>query len=254
MGSQLKQNLRGGYQFLPGIEPYSSGVIAIPGREIIHVTLGRPLPWRQGVVAAREYLEESELDRFCLCGVELRCPEPHLMSGFIDFNRQYRALLEEWDMLVEGENPVARTNVAPVVAPPAESVLYGFSYSEPSDFDQATFVVAGGGELPHRDLDDQHIVRFGEVSEDAMLEKARCVVGIMQHRLERLEADEQLLSSVRVYSAHSVHRALEDVIIPGIPEAARVGIHWSYARPPIRNIEFEMDLRGVRDEIVLDLA
>jgi hypothetical protein len=251
MGSRLKSNVRGGYQFLQGIEPYSSGVISLRGREIIHATLSRPVPWRQGLIGVREHLEQSGLDRFCLCGVELRCAEPHPMSGFIGFNRQYRTLLEEWGMLVDGENPVARTNVAPVVSPPDETLLYGFSYTRPSELDQSTFVVAGGGELPHRELSDQHIVRFGESSAAAMLDKARCVVDIMRTRLERLQANETLLSSIRVYCAHPVHHLLNDVIVPGIPEAARVGIHWFYARPPIRNIEFEMDMRGVRREIII---
>jgi hypothetical protein len=251
MASRVKSNVRGGYQFLQGIDPYSSGVIASAGREIIHVTLDRPMPWRQGLIDVREYLEQRGLERFCLCGAELRCPEPHPMSGFIDFNTEYRTLLQQWDMLVDGENPVARTNVAPVVSPPNETLLYGFSYTEPSEFEQPTFVVAGGGELPHRELSDQHIVRFGEASEAAMLDKARCVVDIMRTRLERLEANEQLLSSIRVYCAHPVHHFLEDVIVSGIPASASIGIHWFYARPPIRNIEFEMDLRGVRREIIV---
>lgn len=251
MGSRLKSNVRGGYQFLQGIDPYSSGVIAVSGREIVHATLSQPMPWQPGLIAVREHLERSGLDRFCLCGVELRCAAPHPMSGFIDFNHQYRSLLAEWDMLVEGENPVARTNVAPVVSPPDETLLYGFSYTRPSEVDQSTFVVAGGGELPHRELSDQHIVRFGESSEAAMLDKAKCVVDIMQTRLKRLQANAAILSSIRVYCAHPVHRVLNDAIVPGIPEAARVGIHWFYARPPIRNIEFEMDMRGVRREIII---
>ncbi|MCP4855898.1 MAG: RidA family protein [Fuerstiella sp.] len=251
MASQLKLNVRGGYRFLQGIEPYSSGVITVVDREIIHATLSRPVAWQQGLTGVREYLEQRGLQRFCLCGVELRCPEPHPMSGFFDFNRQYRAMLEEWDMLVEGENPVARTNVAPVVNPPNETQLYGFSFVEPSESSAPTFVVAGGGELPHRELSDQHIVRFGETSEAALLDKARCVVDIMQTRLNRLEANDQPLSSIRVYCAHPVHTALENVIIPGIPNAAQVGIHWFHSRPPIRNIEFEMDLRGVRREIII---
>ena len=253
MPSRLKSNIRGGYQFLPAIEPYSSGVIATAGREIIHVTLARPLPWRDGLIAARDHLAQSGLEVFCLCGVELRCPQPHPMDGFIEFNRHYHALLKEWDLLVDGENPIARTNVAPVVTPPDETVLYGFSYTTPSNIDRLTFVIAGGGELPHRELSDQHIVRFGETSEDAMMEKARCVVDIMRTRLSRLEADEQLLSAISVYSAHPIHRALSEAIIPGIAAAARVGVHWFYARPPVRNIEFEMDLRGVRSELVLEL-
>jgi len=246
-------NPRGGYRFLPGIEPYSSGVIAEPGFEIVHVTLMRPLPWHEGLLSARRYLESISLTQHALCGVELRCPEPHTMDGFIDFNRDYRALLDAWDIPVHGENPVARTNVAPVVSPPGETTLFGFSYAKPSDTEATTFVIAGGGELPTRKLDEQRIVRLGEVTPDAMLEKARCVVDIMRKRLAGLGTVDEELTIIDVYTAHDLRASLTEVLIPGLPAAARVGIHWFYTRPPIVNIEFEMDMRGVRQELVLDL-
>ena len=47
MGSRLILNARGGYQFLPGIEPYSSGVISVPGREIVHATVKGSVGWHQ---------------------------------------------------------------------------------------------------------------------------------------------------------------------------------------------------------------
>ena len=253
MGSSLISNTRGGYQFLLGIAPYSSGVIAMPGHQIVHATLENTLPWHTGLPAAREYLEKSGLSRFNLCGVELRCPAPHAMSGFIEFNRDYRTLLEKWDMLVDRENPLARTNVSPVVSPPEETVLHGFSYSAPSEFKGTTFVVAGGGELPHRDLDDKHIVRFGETSENALGEKARCVVEIMKTRLHQLGANEHMLSTIDVYTSHPIHRIVNDVIVPEITAAARTGVHWYYTRPPVQNIEFEMDMRGVQTEVAVDL-
>lgn len=253
MAAELKTCDRGGYQFLPGIEPYSSGVIAARGHEIVHARLSEPVAWKQGLISARRHLEQIGLSHHALCGVELRCSEPHSMDGFIEFNQQYRALLDDWDVPVDGENPIARTNVAPVCAPPDQTVLYGFSYAQPSDVNQPTFVVAGGGELPHRELNARHIVRCGDVSADALLEKGRCVIDIMQTRLDRLNADVRLVSSISVYCAHPTHRILQEVIIPGLAAAARIGVQCFYARPPIRDIEFEMDLRGVRREFVVDL-
>src|SRR2546428_6072816 len=38
----------GNYRFLPGIAPFSSGVIALPGYQVVHVTLRAPIPWRGG--------------------------------------------------------------------------------------------------------------------------------------------------------------------------------------------------------------
>jgi len=251
VGVSLKANVAGGYRFLPGIEPYCCGVVAEPGWEIVHARLARPLPWYEGLNLIRAYLERNGRDRHALCGVELRCPKPFSMDGFINFNKQYRLLLEEWDLLVDGENPIARTNVAPVESAPRESVVFGFSYTEPSDLQRPTFVVAGGGEL-RGSLDMSHILRSGETSEDALLDKARCVVEIMNERLVHLGNDE-LLSTVDVYTAHECRQALMQCVIPGLPAAARLGVCWFFSRPPVQNIEFEMDMRGVCREIVINL-
>jgi len=251
--TSLISNPRGGYAFLPGIEPYSSGVIADDGHEIIHVTLAEPMPWYAGLLNVRKYLESQSRECFALCGVELRCPEPHSIGGFVDFNKDYRALLNEWDIPVDGENPVARTNVAPVVNPPAETMLHAFSYTVPAKLDYRTFVVAGGGELPTRKLERDRIVRVGETSPDAMLEKADCVIKIMRHRLQHLDADELRLSAIDVYTAHPLLQPLSDTLIPGIPAAAQIGIQWYLTRPPVAEIEFEMDMRGVQREIVVNL-
>ena len=48
------------------------------------------------------------------------------MNGFMAFNREYRSVLEDWDLLIDGANPIARTNVAPVENPTSESVVVGF--------------------------------------------------------------------------------------------------------------------------------
>lgn len=252
--SSLIPNPDAGYQFLRGIDPYSSGVIAETGFEIVHVTLSGWLPWDTGLAAARRYVQSLGLHRKNICAVELRCPQPHSMGGFVDFNRDYRALLQDWGMLVDGLNPVARTNVSPVVGAPDETVLHAFSYVRPGDLSQQTFVVAGGGELPHRELDRKHIVRLGESSADAMSEKAQCVIDIMLHRLRKLNADSSLLSAIDVYTAYPLQQILSDVIIPELPPAAAKGVNWFYSRPPIQEIEFEMDMRGVVTEEIITLC
>ncbi|MCA9066117.1 MAG: hypothetical protein KDA96_23780, partial [Planctomycetaceae bacterium] len=164
MTNNLCPNRRGGYQFLPAIAPYSSGVVALEGYEIVHVSFQMPPGWRIGMQTARQYVESLGLSQHHLCAFELRCPQPFTLQGFVEFNHQYRAVLKEWDMMVDGINPVARTNVAPVVAPPAETTVAAFSYSRPADIARTTFVVAGGGELPDGELAERRIVRVGETS------------------------------------------------------------------------------------------
>jgi len=43
--------------------------------------------------------------------------------------------MQDWGLLVEGHNPVARTHVAPEVQPPVEPVLYAFSFTAPAGRD-----------------------------------------------------------------------------------------------------------------------
>ena len=253
MGSTLVHNSRGGYRFLPGIAPYSSGVVADAGVEIVHVTLASPMPWESGLRAARAHLEQQGRTVHSLCAVELRCPAPYTIEGFIEFNTQYRLLLKDWDLLVDGQNPVARTNVAAVVSRPQEPQLFAFSYTRPSSRERPTFVVAGGGELRAGGLEHRLIVRAGESTEDAVREKARFVVELMRERIDGLEVDPQWLSMIDVYTAHDLRGALDQEVLPALPAAAGVGIHWFYARPPVADIEFEMDMRGLACEEVLTL-
>ena len=123
----------GDYRFLPGIAPYSCGVVSRPGYEIAHVTLHRPVPYVEGFPFIEKHLEVENCPRAALCGIELRSPQPFSFQGFAEFNAGYARILEGWGLFVDGVNPVARTNVAPVVGRPAEPVLYGFSYSRPCE-------------------------------------------------------------------------------------------------------------------------
>ncbi len=107
------ENKLGGYLFLEGIEPYSCGVLAKTGYEVVHVTLKELLPWRDGLDQAKAYLEKLGLTCDGLCGVELRSPEAFSMDGSLDFTEGYRELPYNAGLMLDGRNPVARTNVAP---------------------------------------------------------------------------------------------------------------------------------------------
>ena len=95
----------------------------MPGYQVVHATLRRPMPYRKGFELIDAHLRGEGRPRAALCAIELRIPEPLTPGGFDSFNEGYRALLTEWDILIEGENPIARTNVAPLVGAPAEASL-----------------------------------------------------------------------------------------------------------------------------------
>jgi hypothetical protein len=249
--SMLSTCAKGNYRFLPGIAPYSSGVVAQPGYQVVHATLRQPLPYRKGFDLIDAHLRSEARPRASLCAIELRIPEPLTMEGFDAFNADYRALLTAWDILIDGVNPIARTNVAPLVGGPAEPSLYGFAYTLPGGPSTPTFVVAGSGELRERGPDGSGLVRRGETSPAAMREKATYVVGVMRERLHGLGADWPDVTAINIYTAHPIEGFLADTILTTVGAAAVHGVHWHLSRPPVKEIEFEMDMRGVARRLFL---
>lgn len=247
--AQLIECAEGQYRFLPGIEAYSSGVVAMPGHEVVHATLRAPVPYRDGFARIETHLRAQGRPRAALCAIELRIPAPFTFDGFTEFNRRYRAVLESWGILIEGRNPIARTNVAPIVGAPGEPSLYGFAYTMPQAAEPGrTFVIAGSGELRRGPMGPEGIVRPAETSTDALREKTAFVMGVMQERLRGLGADWAEVTAVSVYTPHPIQGFLADAILKVAGPAAVHGVRWFLSRPPIAELDFEMDLRGVRLE------
>jgi hypothetical protein len=247
----LIENKPGGYSFLKGIAPYSAGIVAEPGFEVVHVRLRRYTPLRAGFDAVESHLKKAGRPLKAVCGMELRSPRPFTFSGFNQFNAGYIDVLRKWDILVDGMNPVARTNIAPAVNPPSEPSLYGFSYTVPSKAARKTFVVAGAGELPEGSLDPNDVVRRGEHSPAAIREKARFVMGLMESRLRGLRAGWSDITVTEIYTVHDIQPFLEEELLRRLEEGGAHGLTWHYSRPPIETIQFEMDLRGCATELVI---
>jgi hypothetical protein len=246
----LIPNTEGGYSFLKGIAPYSAGAVANAGFEIERARFAKALPIAQAFARLDAHLRALHRPPQALCGMELRSPKPFTFAGFNAFNSTYVHFLEQRRILVGSLNPVARTNVAPEIAPPAEPVVYAFSYTVPAQSSSRSFIVAGSGELPEGSLDPHEVVRGGEHSPDALAEKARFVLEIMDRRVSGLGASWEDVGAVDVYTVHNIHPLLASIIVPQTGNA-RQGITWYYSRPPIASIEYEMDVRGCAREIVL---
>jgi hypothetical protein len=109
-----------------------------------------------------------------------------------------------------------------------------------------SFVVAGAGDLRDQaDLTPAAIVRRGETSHDALLEKANTVMAVMEERLHGIDVDWPQVTTVNLYTSHSLDHFLEPVLLPKLGSVALHGVHWYLSRPPIAGLEYEMDLRHV---------
>jgi len=246
----LVANPRGHYHFLKGIESYSAGVVSDPGFEIVHVTWREPVEWRKGFDLIDAHLGRADRDRQALCAVELRSPAPVSIEEFVAFNRRYCQILASWDLMVDGLNPVARTNVAPLYSPPETTVLHAFSYTVECPREAPpTLVVAGAGELRDGVLVADGIIRRGNTDVEAMRAKASYVMKVMEERLHGLGARWDLLNAVDIYTVHALADFVEDVVLTRLGPARRLGVRWHHTRPPIADVEFEMDMRGVRRDL-----
>jgi len=247
----LIDNLLGNYRFLKGIAPYSSGVVSKSGFEIVHARLSQPIPLPFAFQRISQHLVREGRPIQALCGMELRISAPLSFTGFNHFNQEYQARLKELGLLLGDVNPVARTNIAVAQAADKEPIVHAYSYTVPTSDGSAspTFIVAGAGDLRDQtDLTPSAIIRPDETSEDALREKASCVMQVMQERLSGLQASWSDVSCIDVYTIHPVHPYLVDTILEPTGRAAQQGINWYFGQPPIEGLAFEMDLRGVRQE------
>src|SRR5260370_23225130 len=110
--------------------------------------------------------------------------------------------------MVDGINPVARTNVAPVAGPPSEPSLYSFAYTAPAESSPASFVVSGAGEMPEGSANPEDVLRRGETSRDAIAAKALCVLDVLHGRWLGLGANWNQLTTTNVYPEHDVNAVL----------------------------------------------
>jgi len=241
----------GGYRFVPGPFQYSAGVAAEPGFEIVRARFMRPLPLAIGLAAIERHLAAAGRETSAFCQCELRSPAPFTEEGFVTFNREYVGTLERWGLIRDGVNPVARSNVCPELDKPAVPSLFAFSYSVPSTDAAPTFVVAGSAEAPEgKGHYESHIVRRGETSVDAIREKARWVLGEMERRMALLGFAWPDITAAQLYTIHDPHPFLATEL--AARGAMSPGLTWHWVRPPVLDLEYEMDVRGVRRELVLD--
>jgi hypothetical protein len=240
----------GGYRYVRGPFQYSGGVAADRGFAIERARFKSPVAIEEGFSRIEAYLKSMGLPLTSFCACELRSPAPFTEQGFIDFNRVYVGTLERWGIFKDDENPVARSNVCPEVAPPAEPSFQAFSYTVPADNNDGSFVIAGSAEAPegHGAYEDR-IIRLGDQSPDAMREKAAYVLGVMEARMVALGKKWADATVTQAYTVYDLYPFLADEIVSR--GAVNSGLTWNYARPPVDGLDYEMDVRGVFTERVI---
>jgi hypothetical protein len=234
----------GTYRFLPAIAPYSSGVAAERGYDIVGLRFDAPPSVADGFARLDDELERRGLSPAALVGLELRSPVPFGFGAFDEFNEIYRDLLKERGLLEADVNPIARTNVVPVHGAPQEPVLLGaFIVQKAKGPGGSDFVVAGSGEVDGG-LDPANIVARGDVSERGLGRKVAFVLDEMRARLAGLGHTPESPTLVNVYTAYEA-AGLSAALVEGLPATGRCGFVRWLTRPPLVEVDFEMDCRRV---------
>ena len=240
----------GHYRFIPAVFQYSSGVAANTGFEIVRVRFDRLLPLADGFDRAKSIMQADGCAPTAFCACELRSPAAFTEDGFRAFNEHYVKTLAAWGIFDGTTNPVARSNVCPDIDPPAVPSMYAFSYVRPKADAPPSFVIAGGAES--RDgpgTYPERIMRYRDLSADGYAEKVRFTVASMAQRMNELGFAWPDATAVQAYTIHDFHAvAAKELVAKG---AARSGLTWHYARPPVVDLEYEMDVRRVMTELVV---
>jgi hypothetical protein len=249
----LRDNAKGNYKFVSGRGvPFSSGALADPGFEIVRASFQPLARLVEGYGLIERHMREVGRPLNAICGTELRIPAPLTPAGFEEFNRGYLERLTAWGVLIDGVNPIARTNVASAVTTLIGPSLYGFYYTVSARHSaRRGFVLAGAPEMATRPDGKRELVAAGDLSPDGIRRKTACVLDNLGKLLDEMKLQWSDTSATNLYTIHDLHPLFATDLIPVLGDALWRGIRWHYARPPVLGLELEIDCYAAREELVL---
>jgi hypothetical protein len=231
----------GAYRFLPAKDAYSSGVAVESGWEIVGIRFRKPLPFEKGVKKLDDYFEENQISFERIISIELRSGSPFSFLGFDEFNDTYYKFLESRGLIFDSINPIARTNVCPSYQTLDVPSLYGAHFYRKSKVFSNDYVIAGSAECKGS-LEVTNIVARDDLSPQGLRDKVDFVLNEMQERLYSLVNTYIEPTEINVYTVHDIPQLNDQIhkYFPGLTNSQIV--LWKSA-PPIKGLEFEMDLR-----------
>jgi hypothetical protein len=240
----------GDYRFIvsPG-GPFSAGVAAMPGFALRRVRFLRPVPMADGFAFIKAHLGREGRPVTALAACELRSPAAMTVEQFQAFNGEYLKTLHQWECKVGDINPLARSNLAPITEVPKGAMFFAFTYTVPEPGASGDFLISGKPEIRDGVTTDR-IVGGRDVSLKGLEVKARFVMDAMRARVDALGCDWTAVTAAQIYTVHDVRPLLDTVFAES--HVSQIGLAWYPAWPPVIGMEFELDVRSVRTELVID--
>ena len=240
----------GNYRFIPAVFQYSSGVAANRGFEIERVRFDQPVALAEGFAQIAKYIQAAgrPLTSFCAC--ELRSPAAFTDEGFRNFNLHYVKTLSGVGDLRRQDQSGGAQQCLPRDRSAGRAVVLRLLLHAPERGHAPSFVIAGSGEsLEGGATYAERTVRYRDLSPDGLKEKIRYVVGAMERRMGEFGFGWKDATAAQTYTVHDFHPVFaEELVRRG---AARSGLTWHFARPPVIDLEYEMDCRRVMRELVI---
>lgn len=230
---------------IPGSAAFAQGVRAVPGQVITEVRLPQHSRLDAGLRRLVSVIKDRRMGADAVVGLELRSPRALDSEEFAVFNRDYRSLLSEFELIRGGDNPVCRTNAVPTAGAPVQVELVAAQLLVPLPGSPGgDFVVSGAAEL----APDGSIIAEGDESPEGIERKASFVVQVMRDRLASLEASAP--NRINIYFPDEI-RGLASMILKGLDaEEGSAVSHW-HCLPPITGPIFEIDCRRLSGQELL---
>jgi hypothetical protein len=235
-------NPDGGYRFLPGNPVFAGGAVAEHGYGIVHALLRKWLPLPAGFDLIERHLDQEERPLRALTGIELRLPRQFTQEEFADFNAHYVDRLKRWELLIDGFNPISRTNVVPSAFAPEEPSMHAFSYADATGNGVRSFVMSG--------MTEGNTAQ-GESNGDGMRRKLAQVLAMVSRRLDELGVAWADATHIDLYSTHDFGNALGLLVEPALGVSLRRGIRQHFGKPPVIGLELELEARALSREILV---
>jgi hypothetical protein len=232
----LAHNRSGNYRFLAAAgKPFSGGVVADEGHDLVHATFERPVPLEAGLAAASRHVAAAGRPVSAIAGFELRIPKPLTQTAFDSFNQRYVANLGRLGIEVDGIMPAVRTNVAAIVGGVSEPSLFALSYTMVGHRARRAFVLSGAPEEEGAET-------------GARLDS---IMRVLSGRLDALGVSWEDATAIQMYGVDDFQHLVVEKVLKQTGGAAVHGIRWFPSLPPIEGLKLEIDVRSAGTELVL---
>lgn len=247
------ENLKGGYDFIPGTDYLSFGAVAKQGFAIERAVLRNPQPVENALAIVEAHLASIGRPLAALCGFEFRqyLTRQPAYEEFAAFNAKYIQDIRAANLLVGDRVPVARTNVIMNTGVDRKGgFLFAFSYTVPDPSPAKNFVMAAIPEVRFKSTGPE-IVEAGQTSPEATQRKIEFILDASTKNLAQMGVTWDDVTGTQLYCEIDVYPWAQSLILPTMKTAGWRGIQWHRSVPPASPAIIEFDFRSVRADLML---